>query len=513
MKRLLFLLMALPIVFIGCKKNDVQNSEPEAVQLTVLPEVINCPGAGGDYMLSITASEAWSAKCSDSWLTVSPTSGNAGTSEVRVSVYSNKTDEPSSSKIVFRSGDQASVVSIKRAAKEPARLAVVSETDIQTPQDGGSFIVKVESNIKWQVSSNVSWATVSGEAVKRNNDNVTINVTAATQPQETSATITVSPYGGEQGVEKQVITITRSGTDATSMTVSQSEIKASEDGGSFTVNVTTTAKWRATTSWELDWITLSNAEATGSGALGIQVAPARSTNEASGIITIKEVRTDNYPPVSLNVLVTRKGKAASSLTVSPLSINVPVEGGEYPIEIKSNYPWTANFLFSSNDFSLSTTSGDGDAVVVLNVKPSYDEKERTAAILVKSSFGGEEQRINIRCESQYVDFGLPSGTLWKRVPEECGEVTYEEASSYGPHIPSYEQWEELTKKCDWTKTSNGYKIKRNDKSFILPFGTYWTSKYEYPGHACMYAVESEKKYSFAISTGTCSVLIVREGKK
>ncbi len=92
----------------------------------------------------------------------------------------------------------------------------------------------------------------------------------------------------------------------------------------------------------------------------------------------------------------------------------------------------------------------------------------------------------------YVDLGLPSGTLWKSSNEKGGLYTYDEAvSQFGSRLPSKEQCEELKDKCQWTWNGNGYTVKGpNDNSIVLPaagfrlcsggviegpYGRYWTS--------------------------------------
>lgn len=61
--------------------------------------------------------------------------------------------------------------------------------------------------------------------------------------------------------------------------------------------------------------------------------------------------------------------------------------------------------------------------------------------------------------AQWVDLGLPSGTLWKNRNEDAGYYTYEQAvNKFGNSLPTKEQWEELQNKCRWTWTGSGYKV-------------------------------------------------------
>ena len=396
MKKLFFIFAAmLTVVLVGCKKG-AQDAEPEEIKLAVDPSSINSPAFGADYALTLTAPEAWTASCADSWIKVNPTSGNAGTMEIRVKISANKESAESNSKIVFKSGDKTLEVPVKRAAKDPARLKVSSETDIKTPKDGGSYTIMVESNIKWQISSNASWANIQGDAVKRDNANVTVIVDPATKPEETTATITIKPFGEGTEAGEQTVTITRGSTEATSMNVDKSTIKAPATGGSYAVSVTSNAKWRVTKSWEADWIELGNTTGDGNGAFTIDVSAATSTNKSSTIITVTEERSDNYEPVSVQIYVEREGKAVSTLSVTPDKIDAPSEGGTYAVAIQSNYPWQAS-LSGTKIFSVSITSGTGNETMIVTVKPTTSSDEQTGTIVIKTE-GGDKHSIHIRRE-------------------------------------------------------------------------------------------------------------------
>ena len=348
MKKLFYLLLIVPMVLMGCKKG-AKEAEPETVKLSVTPNSIISPSIGADYSLTLTAPEAWTASCADSWVKVNPTSGNAGTVEISVKISANKESAESNSKIVFKSGDQTVEVPVKRLAKDPARLMVVSGTEIKTPKDGGVYSIQVESNIKWQIASDVSWAKIDGEAIKRNNAVITVNVKENTTPEESEGTITVTPLEGT-GVGKQVVTITRSSSEATSMTINKYFIDFSSDGGWRWIKVNTTSGWRAYKSWDAYWLTLSDNQKIGSGEFTIHADPATSADDMSTIVTVEEIRPDHYKPIQLNILVTRKGKTNAELKVNPTSIYTPATGGDYTVTVTSDYDWTASLEFEDEEF-------------------------------------------------------------------------------------------------------------------------------------------------------------------
>ena len=77
-------------------------------------------------------------------------------------------------------------------------------------------------------------------------------------------------------------------------------------------------------------------------------------------------------------------------------------------------------------------------------------------------------------ESEYVDLGLPSGTLWKSKNEKGMYYTYDEAvSQFGDKLPTREQFAELRAFCTWTWNGKGYVVKGdNGNSIVLQAAGY-----------------------------------------
>ena len=75
--------------------------------------------------------------------------------------------------------------------------------------------------------------------------------------------------------------------------------------------------------------------------------------------------------------------------------------------------------------------------------------------------------------NEYIDLGLPSGTLWEPFNEE-GYYTYDEAvEKFGHNLPTKEQWEELKNECNWKWKGNGYDVTGpNGNMIFLPAAGY-----------------------------------------
>lgn len=75
---------------------------------------------------------------------------------------------------------------------------------------------------------------------------------------------------------------------------------------------------------------------------------------------------------------------------------------------------------------------------------------------------------------EYIELGLPSGTLWKFVNEK-GYYAFDEAivKFGGGNIPNKEQWEELNEKCKWVWKEIGYEVTGpNGNTIYLPANGY-----------------------------------------
>lgn len=83
-----------------------------------------------------------------------------------------------------------------------------------------------------------------------------------------------------------------------------------------------------------------------------------------------------------------------------------------------------------------------------------------------------------KSEHEYVDLGLPSGTLWKSSNEKSGLCNYYEANKeYGNKLPTKKQWKELLEKCTWTWNGKGYVVKGSNGESIFLQTTGWRNFY------------------------------------
>ena len=106
MKRIIFLIMTMAFVAIGCNKN--------LEQFTVTPTSLEFSGEAGSQTVTVTAGETWALKINGgSWLTTSKTYGKSS-GQVEVSVTANAPAERTA-EIVFSCAGQSVKVAVKQA--------------------------------------------------------------------------------------------------------------------------------------------------------------------------------------------------------------------------------------------------------------------------------------------------------------------------------------------------------------------------------------------------------------
>lgn len=139
-----------------------------------------------------------------------------------------------------------------------------------------------------------------------------------------------------------------------------------------------------------------------------------------------------------------------------------------------NEAWAMNFIMSDDEIRLDAAERCFLFCVRL-VKPS----DKNQPSVPKSSTtvetkGYSDVSTNVVSNgAEYVDLGLPSGTLWKN-ENESGVYSYTAAmGSYGEQLPTKAQLEELVAQCTWTwenkKESKGFTITGpNGNSVFLP---------------------------------------------
>ena len=179
-------------------------------RMTVTPDSLNASASGQLEVskLTVTANADWTAGSEVDWIHVEPASGEAGETEVTVTVDGQTETEDRSADLVFHCRSLSVPVTVCQAGRIEDRMEVDVER-IDFPARGAEpYVVNVTSNTIWAVSTDASWLTV--EPLSGNGDgSFTVTVNDNEGPESFDAVLTVSagtvtrtiPVTQERGVD------------------------------------------------------------------------------------------------------------------------------------------------------------------------------------------------------------------------------------------------------------------------------------------------------------------------
>ena len=241
---------------VSCKKAPVED------QLTLsTPTSVTVPVEGDVASITFSSNVAWTAKSSESWLTVSPASGEAGEKiTVKASALKNEGTDDRTAEVTITAGTKSAKVTVTQSQKDAMD---VKTTEFEVAAEGGVVEVAISANVAYQVSipEAVDWITLTKGMV---DSKVVLNVAATqqyVQDPETwailedafarTAKITITAGGLKQEVtvkQKAFVPVFEYQGDWAGLQWSFYEgvpVVFPQEGGTFIIPVNTNINWRA----------------------------------------------------------------------------------------------------------------------------------------------------------------------------------------------------------------------------------------------------------------------------
>ena len=248
MKRIA-LFIAIAIAAIACKPEE--QIVPEVTVHTDEATLV-IPTEGGDVQIAFDANVEWTASLKEAtaadWCTISPSSGAAGSTSLKVIALENTTNDNRVVTVVITAQTAKKEVKVTQLQKDA--LVLSGEKTFEVAADGGQVKFAVNHNIAVEAKADADWL-----------------VQAATRAMQTSEfTFDVAANTGAARTAK--ITVT-AGDLKEELTVNQAawapvfEVAPAEDqwiaveGGSVSITVDANVEYTVTTD-ENDWLTVTN---------------------------------------------------------------------------------------------------------------------------------------------------------------------------------------------------------------------------------------------------------------
>ena len=128
--------------------------------ITSTTDNIEVDNHGGDYSLTISSETSWTAICGQSWVSVTPQNGNAGVTDLHISVSPNGQNSQRTAYIYINVGDVQRIcipIVQERTYVRPLKSSK------SIPSTGGSVIISIKANDAWTISPSydTSWLSFS----------------------------------------------------------------------------------------------------------------------------------------------------------------------------------------------------------------------------------------------------------------------------------------------------------------------------------------------------------------
>lgn len=228
-KLIYFLMFLVAVFFSAC------SSEPQVPIITVPEGVenyfvknINFDTSAAEQTVTFVTNMGWKIKVPQNidWCKVSPTSGGAGTQNVKISVPNNDTYDDRFAVLKVSVGDSTMRVIVVNQKQLDALTLTADKFEV--PQEGGTIDVEVKSNIDFTYSipdECRSWIRVSsGETRALTSHHLTFTIKASEEYEKREGQIIIKGNGKEE-----VINIYQGGGGL--LTLTPNEITVGSEGG------------------------------------------------------------------------------------------------------------------------------------------------------------------------------------------------------------------------------------------------------------------------------------------
>ena len=436
MRKLLTFLQAVAIstLIAGCGGTGTEN-EPEItpeIKFTedIVTSGISIESAEQSITLSFSTNVAWSATVSADWLTISPSSGEAGKNSVKVEVEENRTGQPRSATITISDKESMQKVSVTVRQEALKASLTVSPESLEFSANKGEEMLNVTSNTDWVITKDAEWITLDSDKGK-GLATIAAGVTENTSLTSRTGSITVSTSDGSV---KKTVSVRQSGADVV-FSVDKNEHSVAAAGGDFTVKVTHNIGYKINS--QPEWVKQTGKVPSGNTDTYTFTAEANTSTEArEGVIVFCN---DNNECVPVTV---KQAGANATLSVSPAELTFTANTESKSLDVTSNTAWTA--ASGASWAKLNKTNGSGNAQIAVTAEENTAITQRSATITIKTADGKASATVKVTQSAANVIFSVDKNE--HSVAAAGGDFTVKVTHNIGYKINSQPEWVKQTGK-------------------------------------------------------------------
>lgn len=248
---------------------------------------------GETKRIKVTSECAWSASCSDNWVTIAPASGDPGDTFVDITLSSNPMSTSRNSSVKFICDEITASATLSLTQK--ASYLSVSPTSLSSKWDGGKFSITISSDCDWTCTPGKEWIIVSSNEGNRGSKTITVDVAKNTTTSTRSGEISI--------VSKTSASSTRVivNQEVAQVSLSTQSLNYQWSGETLSLTVTSNCPWEITDLPQ--WISAS-VTAGSSGMTGLSFTLSKNDGNSQRTYTASIINKDSN--VKQEVLLTQK---------------------------------------------------------------------------------------------------------------------------------------------------------------------------------------------------------------
>lgn len=344
--------------------------------LTLSINSLDISAEASDQTISVSSNMGWTVSSSQFWCTAAPASGSGnGTFKIMASANATLDSRSAIVTVTAGNGDNKATKTLTITQKAADVTLALSESALELTSKGGTKAIALTSNAQWSVQSNQSWCTI---IPSYGNGNGQFKISASANASIGSRQATVKVISAAQGTENGVtktITVTQTGVDPASLSLSVSTLEISSLSGSQTIDVTSNSSWSVSS--DQGWCTIFPVLGNGNGSFDITIQSNKTLTGRTATITVTAGSENNTAVKTLTII---QKPADPTLAISVNSIEMAASSDNHDITVTSNAFWTV----SSNQSwcSVTPSKGSGNSSFNIAVTTNATLERRTATITI-----------------------------------------------------------------------------------------------------------------------------------
>ena len=391
--KIFYFLLALMVATVSACSSD----DPLVPSITVPTGSENYFGKNIDFQTTASSKDItfnsnmdWNIEVPQNidWCKVSPTSGNAGTQNVTISVSDNKTYDDRSAVLRFCVGDSTKTIIVNQ--KQLDALTLTADK-FEVPQEGGNIDVEVKSNIDFTYvipEEFASWIHASSRGSRAlTSHHLSFTIDASEEYEKREGQIII-----KSGNKEEVVKIYQGGGGL--LTLTSNDISVGSEGGTAEIVVNSNFDFDIEMP-NVDWLKKVDASMTraiSSHVVKFMVAENKGYDERSASVKI----FDKNSNLSETVKITQS-QLNAILVDGEKNYSFDEEGGDFTVTLNSNvkYDIAIDGDWIKESSAAAQTRALSKSSHTFNVGKLTSNDERTGTITFKNETTNTKEVITI----------------------------------------------------------------------------------------------------------------------